>query len=243
MTTTFIYNNNEYIVLKNEQDPSSYGCIVEIVNNNEYLLNNFINYKNEFFLDIGANCGIATIILAKQNPDSIIISFEPDPNVFKILEKNVQLNNINNVKLYNKAVTKKDIKTIKLILWGEYSGGNTTCSSLNDVNTFLHKELSQCDVECMYFDEIIELYNIKKIKLLKIDCEGAEYDIIYGSEYFKTGIVENIVGEFHNLPYNTSIISNSSELIKYCKQYITNLFKITILTIGNSIHDIKLENI
>jgi FkbM family methyltransferase len=242
MTTLFTYNNNEYIIDRNDQDPSTYGCINEIVNNNEYLLHNFTDNKDQYFLDIGANCGIATIILAKQNPASTIISFEPDPTVFKVLEKNVIMNNLTNVKLHNKAVSKKDTKTLKLILWDEYSGANTTCSFINDINNFAHKNLSQCEVECICLDEIIDTYSINNIKLLKIDCEGAEYEILYGSEYFKNGMIENMVGEFHNLPYNTSVSSNSAELIQYCRPFVSGIFKITILTIGSSMADVSVIN-
>jgi hypothetical protein len=72
MARLFTYNNNEYTVNSNDADPSTVGSIDEIVLRDEYLLHNFINSKGQVFLDIGANCGIATIIFAKQNPDSFL---------------------------------------------------------------------------------------------------------------------------------------------------------------------------
>jgi len=227
----FEYNGNNYSIFNNSNDASTYGCILEIVNRNEYCLENFQSRDKLVFIDIGANCGVATIILAKQNPNSTIYSFEPDPNVFKYLEKNVSLNGLQNVKLYNKAVAKEETKNITLFLHPEYSGGNTTCSSIEGSKTFFNKDLVRCEVECISLDEIIQNNNIEKIQLLKIDCEGAEYEILYGSKYFKQSIVENMVGEFHNLRYNTHVKSNTTDLLNYCKPYIKGLFKITLLSL------------
>jgi len=226
----FDYNGINYKICKTN-DPSTLGCISEIVNRDEYLLSKFKNEENQTFIDIGTNCGVATIILAKQNPNSIIYAFEPDPSIFKILEKNIYANNLTNVKLYNKAVAEKNTKTISLFCHPHYSGGNTTCSSVESSKSFFGKNLKSVEVECISLDDIILNNNIDKIKLLKIDCEGAEYEILYGSEFLKNNIVENMVGEFHNLPYNNRVKSNSTDLLNYCRPYVDNILKITILTL------------
>ena len=224
---TFTYNLQLYTVLQNISDPSTEGCIKEIIHRNEYRLEQFINIESGTFIDIGANCGIATIILAKQNPTSVVYSFEPDINVFKVLEENIKLNNLSNVILFNKAMCRKETKTIELCLHPNYSGGNTTCAE----KTVFGKNTI---VECVSFDEIIDTYKIAKIDLLKIDCEGAEYEILYESDYLKKRIVKAIVGEFHNLSYNkkiTNINYNANNLIEYCKLYIDKILPITILNI------------
>jgi FkbM family methyltransferase len=226
-TRNFTYNSQSYTVLENNNDPSTNGCIVEIVERNEYRLEQFTNRENGSFIDIGANCGIATIILAKQNPNSIVYSFEPDPSVYKVLEKNITINNLSNVILFNKAMCRKETKTIELCLHPNSRGGNTTCAE----KTVFGKNTI---VECVSFDEIIDKYKISSIELLKIDCEGAEYEIVYESERFKERIVKAIVGEFHNLSYNKKITNtnyNANNLIEYCKQYVDNLLPITILNI------------
>ena len=229
-TIIFEYNGINYEVLQNANDASTYGSINEIVFRDEYVLKEFKSDEANVFIDIGANCGIATIILAKQNPNSIVYSFEPDIRVFNILCKNVVLNNLSNVKLYNYAVADNGIKSIKLGLHPQYSGGNTTCADLNSLTNYFNCGIDCIDVKCVSFDEIISQNNIKKVKLLKIDCEGAEYEIIYGSKYIKSNIIENIVGEYHSLPYNIKTSNKTTtELINYTKQYVKGIFKITIL--------------
>jgi FkbM family methyltransferase len=226
----FKYNNIDYYVVNNN-DLSLDGCIREIVTNDEYLLKNFVSNEQLYILDIGANCGIATIILAKQNPNSIIYSFEPDSKVFNILKTNVELNNLKNVKLFNKAVTKKEDSKKMLMLHPECTGGNTTCASIKSLENYYNAKIQCIEVECISLDEIIETNNISTINLLKIDCEGAEYEILYNSNYFKSGIVENMVGEFHNLPYNNEVNSNTAALLHYCKPLVNGIFKITLLTL------------
>jgi FkbM family methyltransferase len=224
------YNNNKYCI-QNTNDPSTKWSIEEIIDGNEYKLNNFNNIKNATFIDIGANCGIATIILAKQNPESTIISFEPDKKIFEFLSNNIKLNNLTNIILHNKAVSKKGIKTIKLYMNSFCSGANTTYSDPDTFKNFnTDKIINIYEVECISLDEIIDEYKLSNIELLKIDCEGAEYDILYNSNYFKNKIVKNIVGEFHEFKYNTQIdenIHNSKDLINYCEKY-TNVVNISV---------------
>ena len=229
----FSYNNIEYKYLKSD-DPSTYGCVVEIVNQDEYVLSKWNNMIDKHFIDIGANCGIATIILAKQNPRSMIYSFEPDTNVFQKLKANIELNELTNVFIYNKAVCRAGVKTIDLCFHPDYSGGNSTCSDINSMGLQFNTPIKKNIVECISLDEIIRENSIKDVELLKIDCEGAEYEIIYESNCIRTGSIKNLVGEFHNLSYNTKITNpqyNGNSLLIYCREYIVGIVKVFVLNI------------
>lgn len=230
ITSNFVYNNNNYIFNYNPNDPSELWCLDEIVINNDYLLDNFINNINKNFIDIGANCGVATIILAKQNPLSTIYSFEPDPRVYEVLKSNVTANELNNVKLFNFAVSKKN-NILELFYHPHYSGGNTTYSDSKSFNNYFNLNAESINIKTISLDEIISNNSIDSIELLKIDCEGAEYDIIYDSQEFKNNKIKNIVGEFHNLCYNNKVINRAEELIDYSKKYISGIFKINILNV------------
>jgi len=67
--------------------------------------------------------------------------------------------------------------------------------------------------------------------LLKIDCEGAEYDIFYTSEKIKEGIIKNVVGEFHDLVYNNTPRNESGKLIEYCREYVSGIVHVSTLII------------
>ena len=75
------------------------------------------------------------------------------------------------------------------------------------------------EVECTSLDKEIEKHNITTIDLLKTNCEGGEYDMIYSSEKIKTGIVKNIVGSFHDFPFARKM--NPHDLLEYCQKYVT----------------------
>jgi FkbM family methyltransferase len=229
----FTYNLEDYIFEYNREDPSSLGCIREIVTNNDYILENFVNNSNKHFIDIGANCGVATIILAKQNPLSIIYSFEPDRQLFKVLQNNIIKNNLTNVKAFNMAVSKYGVNKLTLCLDPRYSGGNTTYSNIDTFKTFHNNSnISSYEVNCISLDEVINENNITEIELLKIDCEGAEYDILYTSAFLRNKCIKNMVGEFHNLKYNTLVEETGENLIEYCKPFIKNILKVSVLNIN-----------
>ena len=165
--------------------------------------------------------------MAKLNPKSIVYSFEPCKKVYDILVENIKINKLDNVKAYNLAVTKKSIETITLTTYGIISGANTIHADIEKFKNVYKTTVLQEQVKCISFDEIINTNNIEEIQLLKIDCEGAEYDIIYDSEMFKKGIVKNMVGEFHNLKYN-KLQEKGANLIKYCKKYV-KMVKVSVL--------------
>lgn len=97
-----------------------------------------------------------------------------------------------------------------------------------NVSATLHETLISVKNQTYQNFTIIKKNNIQSIELLKIDCEGAEYDIIYGSDKIKEKIVKNIVGEFHNLKY-TNTKNKSDELLNYCKLYVDGIISISIL--------------
>ncbi len=228
--SSYIYNNNPYTVCTSAADPSGKGCIQEIIHQNEYRLETFADIRSHI-VDIGANCGVATIILAKQNPRSTIYAFEPDPRVYELLLENVKINGLTNVKCHNMAVSDGSKRSLTLYLHPNFSGGNTTCSDENGFRTFFHADGKSFRVDCISLDEIIVTNHIDSIELLKIDCEGAEFEILRGSRLFRTGIVKNIVGEFHNLRYNTQSTNDVDGLLEYCKEHVDGFMKMTLLSL------------
>lgn len=231
--TEINYNNIHYNFNYLVNDHSGTGSILEIISQNEYALERFENIENEFFLDIGANYGLASIILAKQNPGSIIYSFEPNPDVFEVFLKNIKDNDIKNIIPYNKALHSN--KNFKLMKHPYCSGANIMSDDKKLLEIFYIKhgitQIEDISVDTISIDEFINQANIKKIFLLKIDCEGSEFDILGNSEnIFKTVTISNIVGEFHDLSYNKTKLT-SSELLELCKKNINGVVDIKLLTL------------
>lgn len=237
MATEFFYHGKLFKVQYDPNDNSGLGSILEIVTRNDYKLDRFVGKKNKIFVDIGANLGIATIIMAKLNPASIIYSFEPFKKVYDMLIQNIKINNLTNVRAYNLAVSNSTNKQLMLTVLNQMSGASSTYSVPEKFSEYWQAtNLAQPTpnkqiINCISFDDFLTQCKINEVFLLKIDCEGAEFDIIYDSRLFKNFIVKNIVGEFHDLQYNNITKNKSHELIAYCKEYINGIVNISVLTL------------
>jgi len=72
----------------------------------DLLLN--LSRDNMLFIDIGAHYVYYTVLVGTRHPDCNIIAFEPVPENFDILKRNVALNKLKNTELHNVAVSNSD---------------------------------------------------------------------------------------------------------------------------------------
>lgn len=80
---------------------------------NEIWLNKFYTppgfeiSDNDIVFDLGAHIGFFSIFAANFAKNVTVYSFEPSPNNFKLLKRNININKLNNIHLINKAVAKR----------------------------------------------------------------------------------------------------------------------------------------
>lgn len=125
--------------------------------------------KGDTFLDIGANLGYYTLIVAKIVGDGgKVFAFEPEPNNFALLKRNAEMNGLKNVVLVQKAVSNKSGKT-KLFLSEERNifGGHSLYN-----NSWLNAK-DFVTVDTITLDEFFKDYD-SDIEVIKMDIEGAE---------------------------------------------------------------------
>ncbi|MDJ1175401.1 FkbM family methyltransferase [Roseofilum capinflatum] len=164
----------------NLSGPDTLVMLIGIVLNDTYGLKRFQNLEN--IVDIGANIGIFSIYAATLFPEAKILAYEPCSETFSNLKKNVGSFNI---QIYPYAVGQHAGK-VNLSVEGDL----TACYvAKNDSSSFSSSQV--CDM--ISFQEIVDHMN-GKIELLKLDCEGSEYEIIESPSF---NCVENVVGEFH----------------------------------------------
>jgi FkbM family methyltransferase len=183
--------------------------------NEEYNLNKLTINDNDVIIDIGAHVGVVSTYLAKANPNCKIYSFEPTSNTFHCLSKNIIKNEIKNVKIFNTAITSDGRDVIM-----NMPIGNTGGSSLlyEPSSGFYYKNSVKSLPINNVIEDILKTENTDKIKLLKIDCEGAEYDIIKNIKPELFSKIENIIGEFHTI--NGDEVNTPKNLLEYCEQYV-----------------------
>lgn len=160
-------------------------------------------------IDIGAHVGIVSIYLAKRYPGIKVYAFEPVPANYQRLCRNLHANGAEGVIAVNKAVT-GDGRSIGIAVQPEINTGGG--SMLNTATKSLIA--SSCTLS-----DIFGLYVQGRAKLLKIDCEGAEYEILQGSEALLDR-VDYLRGEFH-ANRTTALLGYSPEkLLAMCQKHI-----------------------
>jgi len=125
-----------------------------------------INFNiNDVVIDIGANYGDLSIFLDQLNFPLICHNFEPEKNAFKALNLN-NPNSINN----NLAVAEKSENK------DFYLNTISADSSIIPISKFDKK----IKVKSISLDEYISKKNLTNIKLLKLEAEGYEPEILLG---------------------------------------------------------------
>ena len=158
------------------------SCIVD----QQYLPADFLVHESDTVIDIGAHIGSFTLLAAQRAARGRVLSYEPDPSNYSQLVKNINVNGQRNVTPIQMAVSaekkilpfQKD--TINSAESSLYKKGSETIAvpstTLNDI--FLDNKIEHCD-------------------FLKIDCEGAEYEILFSAPKELFSKIEKIVMECH----------------------------------------------
>ncbi len=224
-----MYNDKPYVFYKPDlyaEEIQIRSCINEIIVEDHYSLEFFQDKKGKVFLDFGANHGVPSIIMAKQNPESTVYAFEPDPKCYEYLKENIKLNGLTNLKAFHMAVCKQGVDEIELMISPNHSGANTVISTVEKQEKFYQKEVKTCKVKATSLEKIVSENNIEEIELLKIDCEGAEYEILPNSPVLLSGRIKNMVGEFHEIEYLNVEVNSAGALRSYVKPFVSGLFLI-----------------
>jgi FkbM family methyltransferase len=143
------------------------------------------NRSNPHIIDCGANLGMSIIYFKQLYPEASIIAFEADEYIFSFLKKNVESYEYKDVELINKAVWNCD-DTLSFIVEGGAGGRIEKETSIGK-----YKKVACTSLKKYLMD--------KKVDFLKIDIEGAEYEVIKDCENELKNI-DNIFIEYHSMP-------------------------------------------
>lgn len=138
-------------------------------------------------IDIGAHIGTFTIKSARMAKNGRVLSYELSPDNYKLLVDNVRLNNYSHVQAFNLGVSDR-------------SGEVTVYFSHNMLkHSIRHTDASHGGlpgiIKTITLDEIITQNNLNRVDLLKIDCEGSEYDILLSTRDDSFDKIKNLVVE------------------------------------------------
>ena len=158
-------------------------------------------------IDIGANVGYFSLFSLSKYLNAKVFSYEPIPRNFQLLSKYREQNATLSWQAVNSAVAMPDQKS--LVLHFDGSDEFTTAATMFSDQ----KQLDDIEVACTSLKEIIESNQLQEIDLLKVDCEGAEYSILYNTE-------DEVFEKINRMAIETHDQNEESENMQALAKYI-----------------------
>jgi len=143
--------------------------------------------KNLIIFDCGSNIGLSCLFFKTHFPNAQITCFEPNPHSFYYLQRNVSANRLDKVTCVEKALGASREKVSFFI-------DEKHPTSLANSTLATRMTGSKIEIQQQQLSSFLK----HRVNLVKIDIEGAEYDVLLDLEKTKTiHLVDHFIIEFH----------------------------------------------
>ncbi len=174
--------------------------ITEIFDDNAYQLDpKWV--KDGVVIDVGTNIGCFSLLAASSGARQVL-SFEPEPHNLQMLRMNVEANNLSSV-----------------IQVFPYAVGKPRMTFIDDASG--HSQIGQdfgSEVEVVDINTYLD--PIDRISLVKLDCEGGEYEFVETISDKNLKKIDRIVGEFHSFLWENDP-KKHEKMIERLEQFFT----------------------
>jgi FkbM family methyltransferase len=154
--------------------------------------------NGDVVLDVGANHGFTACYFAKKG--ARVYAFEPDPANARMLQENICANGLEDEIILTPCAVGGRNGTVKLFRTEAMGGGQTTTSQDFAERANLHvKEV--LEVESQSIKHVLDVHGIQQVRLLKLDCEGAELEILQSLDEPLLRNVDSMAIEYHPEAY------------------------------------------
>lgn len=170
---------------------SDISCLQSIEMDGEY--SRYFNVMpGDIVIDIGANIGSFSVPAAFREPEAHFFAIEPMPENFRLLSDNISINKLTNIKSIFAGISDKKEGLVF------YRGKGTWFASGSMYKMDAIDENKKETVQCVTIADIFTDNNLKTCDFLKMDCEGAEYKILFNCPDDIWKKIKKIALEFHN---------------------------------------------
>jgi FkbM family methyltransferase len=150
-------------------------------------------------IDCGGHIGLAVLYFKRLYPRSTIVTFEPNPETFFLLRKNIAQNKLRGVEAVNAALSRADQREATLYVGEDFiETWDSTDTIKPDLwpNMDLYRSIS-------VLTRRLSSYINGNVDFIKLDIEGAEYDVL-GECQRKMNSIGAITLEYHQNARNLS---------------------------------------
>ena len=179
-------------------------------------------------VDVGGNLGAVSVYVAKKHPGVKVLVYEPVAESYALCRRNIEANGVSNVTAVQKAVT-ADGRPLTLAARRDFLGG---ASAHYDGRRVAGPGHVHYTAESVTLDALFEAHGITRCKLLKIDCEGSEHEILHAAHVLDR--VEYLSGEFHINAALTAQGHSIEGLREFCGRFVApDKIRVTTVTMSD----------
>lgn len=158
-----------------------------------------VNNNTPYIIDAGANIGLAVLYFKLLFPDAVITAFEPDEQVFNVLQRNTTNKGMSFVTLIKKGLWTEETE-LSFAAEGADGGRISEREECSNIVTIQTVKLSN------YLKD-------RHVDFLKMDIEGAEFEVLKEAEPYLYN-VSKIFVEYHSFVDKDQQLSELLQILK-----------------------------
>jgi FkbM family methyltransferase len=143
-------------------------------------------------VDVGAHIGAFALRAAMFAPGVRVCAYEPSPANYRLLKRNIELNGLGGRIVASQSAVGGSRGRRRLYFDSMSAAGDSLCTPSPAGNGF-------AEVDCVALNDVFDQKGIERCGFLKMDCEGAEYEILAQTPDKYLRKVERISLEYHSI--------------------------------------------
>lgn len=176
------------------------------------------------FIDVGVNRAQTLFTLLRLDPSRRYVGFEPQLGSALTVRDFISRNELRQYEIVPVALSDRcGLKKLYLTRKGGFDGGASTAEGLRPKTFYSEEEI----VPLLTGDVALQEIEIKKIAVIKIDVEGAEYEVLSGFnqtlQSIRPAVVFEVLDDWVD-PQSNPILKKNSDWKKASAAQITSLF-------------------